>query len=153
MKKVLLAVDNSNGSVIAADTLINLFSGSNPEVTLTYVQKVLGESLVGEGLIMGPEMDTLREALQGTEYQEALDERAEKIMAFYQDKLGKAGISNIHCIVKEGHPAEEILTSAKETEAELIILGSRGKRTHDFLIGSVSREVANGSSISVLLAK
>ncbi|MCK4587348.1 MAG: universal stress protein, partial [Gammaproteobacteria bacterium] len=34
-----------------------------------------------------------------------------------------------------------------------IVIGSRGKRTHDFLLGSVSREVANGSSIPVLLTK
>ena len=102
---------------------------------------------------MGPEMDTLREALQGTEYKEALDVRADKIMAHYQKKLEEAGITDTTCIVKVGHPAEEILSTAKEIEAELIVIGSRGKRIHDFLLGSVSREVANGSSIPVLLTK
>ena len=139
--------------IFIADTLIDIFSTTKPVVTLVNVQKVLGPSLVGEGMAMGPEMDTLREALQGTEYQEALDERANKIMAFYDDKFQKAGITNTSCIVKEGHPAEEILTSAKEADAKLIVLGSRGKRSHDFLLGSVSREVANGSSIPVLLTK
>ena len=153
MKRILIAVDDSKGSIRAADTLIDMFSTTKPFVTLVNVQKVLGPSLVGEGMAMGPEMDTLREALQGTEYQEALDERANKIMAFYNDKFQKAGITNISSIVKEGHPAEEILNSAKEVDAELIVLGSRGKRSHDFLLGSVSREVANGSSIPVLLTK
>ena len=153
MKKLLLAVDDSRGSVRAAETLIDLFSEGKPEVTLVHVQKVLGQSLVGEGLASGPEMETLREALQGTEHQEALDTRSDKIMAFYQDKLEKAGISGSKSVVKEGHPAEEILNSAKEAQADLIIVGSRGKRTHDFLIGSVSREIANGSSIPVLLTK
>jgi nucleotide-binding universal stress UspA family protein len=153
MKRLLLAVDDSKGSVRAAETLIDLFSEAKPVVTLVHVQKVLGQSLVGEGMASGPEMETLREALQGTEHQEALDARANKIMAFYQDKLDKAGISEIKNVVKEGHPAEEILNSAKETQADLIIIGSRGKRTHDFLIGSVSREIANGSGIPVLLTK
>ena len=153
MKRVLLAVDDSKGSVRAADTLIDFFSKAKPEVTLVHVQKVLGDSLVGEGMAMGPEMETLREALQGTEHQEALDTRAEKIMAYYLDMFDKAGISEIKRVVRTGHPAEEILESAKEAKADLIILGSRGKRTHDFLIGSVSREVANSSSIPVLLTK
>ena len=153
MKKVFLAVDDTKGSVRAVETLIDLFVATKPVVTLVHVQKVLGQSLVGEGMAMGPEMETLREALQGTEYQAVLDARADKIMAFYQDKLEKAGIPDINRIIKEGHPAEEIIASAKEAGAELIVVGSRGKRSHDFLIGSVSREVANGSSIPVLLAK
>ncbi len=153
MKKILIAVDDSKGAIRAADTLIEMFSTTQPVVTLIYVQKVLGQSLVGEGMVMGPEMDTLREALQGTEYKEALDVRADKIMAHYKKKLEEAGITDIKCIVKVGHPAEEILSTAKETEAELIVIGSRGKRIHDFLLGSVSREVANGSSIPVLLSK
>ena len=153
MKKILIAVDDSKGSIRATEILIEMFSTNNPVVTLIYVQKVLGQSLVGEGMVMGPEMDTLREALQGTEYKEALDIRADKIMVHYHKMLKKAGITDIHCMVKVGHPAEEILSGAKESEAELIVIGSRGKRTHDFLLGSVSREVANGSSIPVLLTK
>ena len=153
MKKILIAVDDSKGAIRAADTLIEMFSTTQPVVTLIYVQKVLGQSLVGEGMVMGPEMDTLREALQGTEYKEALDVRADKIMVHYHKILEKAGISDINCMVKVGHPAEEILSGAKESEAELIVIGSRGKRIHDFLLGSVSREVANGSSIPVLLSK
>ena len=153
MKRVLIAVDDSKGSIRAAETLIDLLSTTNLVVTLLYVQKVLGQSLVGEGMIMGPEMDTLREALQGTEYKEALDVRADKIIVHYHKMLKKAGITDINCMVKVGHPAEEILSGAKESEAELIVIGSRGKRIHDFLLGSVSREVANGSSIPVLLSK
>lgn len=153
MKNVVLAVDDSKGSDRAAETLIDLFSATKPVVTLVYVQKVLGQSLVGEGMVMGPEMDTLREALQGTEYQEALDARADKIMDHFHGKLEKAGFPDIKRIVKEGHPAEEVITSADEAEAELIVVGSRGKRSHDYLIGSVSREIANSSSIPVLLMK
>lgn len=153
MKKVVLAVDNCKGSEVAANTLIDLLSKSNPSVTLVHVQKMLGQSIVGEGLTSGPELEELRESLQGTEYQEMVDAQAENILSHYQDKLEKAGITDIKRVVKEGHPAEEILDCASGENAELIILGSRGKRTHDYLIGSVSREVANGASVPVLLTK
>lgn len=153
MKKVLLAVDSCKGSELAANTLIDLFSERNPSVTLVHVQKVLGQSIAGEGLTSGPEMEALRESLQGTEYQEMIDGQADRILQFYQEKLGEAGISDVKKVVKEGHPAEEILNCAEGERAELIVLGSRGKRSHDYLIGSVSREVVNSASVPVLLTK
>ena len=67
--------------------------------------------------------------------------------------LNDAGITAIKSVVKEGRPTDEILATAKEEAAELIVIGSRGERRHDFLIGSVSREVANTSPISVLLTR
>lgn len=153
MKRILLAVDNCKGSERAAETLIDLFSNVKPSVTLVHVEKMLGQSIVGEGLTSGPELDELRESLQGTEYQEEIDAQANKILDYYQNKLEQAGISDVSRIVKEGHPAEEILACATGEKAELIVLGSRGKRTHDYLIGSVSREVANGANVPVLLTK
>jgi hypothetical protein len=35
----------------------------------------------------------------------------------------------------------------------MIIIGSRGRRTHGFLMGSVSREIANSCEIPVLIAR
>ncbi len=154
MKKVLLAVDDTKGSVRATETLIKFYSAVKPEhVVLVYVEKMLGRSLVGEALGFGPEMDEIRMALKDTDYQLMLDKKAEKIIAYYTKMLNDAGITAVKPVVKEGRPADEILATAKEEAAELVVLGSRGDRQHDFLIGSVSREVANMSSISVLLVR
>lgn len=153
MKKIVLAVDNCKGSELAANTLIELLSAGKPSVTLVHVQKLLGQSIVGEGLTSGPELEMLKESIEGTEYQEAMNAQAEKILSHHKEKLEKSGITDIKCVIKKGHPAEEILECAKEEKAGLIILGSRGRRTHDYLIGSVSREVANGSTVPVLLTK
>ncbi len=154
MKKVLLAVDDTKGSIRAAETLMTLYSAVKPEqLVLLYVEKILGRSLAGEALAIGPELDELRAALKDTDYQQKLDEKAAKVIAYFTKMLNDAGITAIKPVVKEGHPSDEILTTAKEEAVELIVLGSRGNRHHDFLIGSVSREVANTSSISVLLAR
>ncbi|GMR21183.1 MAG: universal stress protein [Gammaproteobacteria bacterium] len=154
MKKVLLAVDDTKGAVRAAETLIKFYSGVRPvHVVLVYVEKFLGRSLVGEALGSGPEMDEIKMALKDTDYQQMLDKKAEKILACYTKMLNDAGITAIKPVVKEGHPADEILATAMEEATELIVLGSRGDRRHDFLIGSVSREVANASPIPVLLAR
>jgi len=154
MKKVLLAVDDTKGAVRATEILIKFYSVAKPEhVVLVYVEKMLGRSLLGEALGCGPEMDEMKMALKDTDYQQILDKKAARIIAYYTKMLNDAGITAIKPVVKEGHPPDEILATAKEEATELIVLGSRGGRRHDFLIGSVSREVANTSPIPVLLAR
>ena len=61
--------------------------------------------------------------------------------------------AGIKTVIRKGHPAEEILATAKEEGVDMIIIGSRGKRTTHLFMGSVSREVANNAEIPVLLVK
>ncbi len=153
MKKVLIAVDDTKGSKAAATTFEKVFSCIRPETSLLlYVQKIEGRSLMDE-MLGDAEMSTLRESLKGTEFQEALDRKANTILEFYKKTLGEKGITGIKTVVKSGHPAEEILRTAKEENVDMIIIGSRGKRVHTLLLGSVSREIANNSEVPVLIAR
>lgn len=154
MRKILLAIDNTQGSLHAADVLIDLFSAvKTATVVLVYVEKMLGRSIIGEALESEPDMEEMRKALKGTPYQERLDQRGKKIITFFKSKLADAGISKVESVLREGHPAEEILAVAEEQNADLIVVGSRGGRQHRFLLGSVSREVTNSSHIPVLIAR
>jgi nucleotide-binding universal stress UspA family protein len=153
MKKVLLSVEDSKGSLNVINTFSELFSLNHPEtVVLLYVEKIEGRSLMDE-MLGNAEMSTLKEQLKGTEYQKMLDRKAEKILAFFKKILEEKGITGIKTVVKEGHPAEEILETAKEESANMIIVGSRAKKLHTLFMGSVSREVANRAEIPVLIAK
>lgn len=153
MKKVLIAVDDSKGSEAAVRTFIDLFSSNWPEtVVLLHIQKIEGRSLMDE-MLGEAEMSTLKETLKGTEYQEMLDKKAEKVISYHRKLLEGKGVGGIKALVREGHPADEILTAAKEEGSDLIIIGSRSRRMHNLLMGSVSKEVATRSDIPVLLAK
>ncbi len=153
MKKILIAVDDTKGSKTAATTFEGIFSCARPEtVLLLYVEKLEGRSLMDE-MLGDAELSTLREVLKGTEYQEALDRKANKILEFYKKSLEEKGVTGIKAVVKSGHPAEEILKTAKEENVDMIIIGSRGKRTHTLLLGSVSREIANNAEVPVLIAR
>lgn len=153
MKNVLVAVDDSKGSENAVKVFLKLFSCSRPEkVTLLFVEKMEGRSLMDE-MLGDSEMETLKEMLAGTEYQDRLDKRAAGILAHYGGVLKENGIEDFSAMVKEGHPADEIINAAKEEGADLIIVGSRGRRMHNLLMGSVSREVANTSDVCVLIAR
>ena len=154
MKKVLLAVDNTKGALKATEMFIKLFSGVKPEtVVLFHAQKIEGHSLMDDALLSVGEIETLKESLKGTDHQEKLDQRTKKIMDHFRKILEENGIVGIKPVIKEGHPAEEIIEAAKVEGAEMIIIGSRGARSHNLFMGSVSREVANRAEVPVLIAK
>ncbi|MDP2157231.1 MAG: universal stress protein [Nitrospirota bacterium] len=153
MKKVLIAIDDSKGSEAADSTFIDLFS-SDRSVTalLVYIQKIEGRSFMDD-MLGEAELSTLKEMLKGTEYKKLLDKKAEKVISYHREILKKSGVTEIKTLIRDGHPADEILNTAKEEGADMIIIGSRGTRMHNLLMGSVSREVAGRADIPVLLAK
>jgi len=154
MKKVLIAVDDTKGSQAAASTFESLFSCARPEkVVLLYVERLGGSSSFMDDMITDGDMITLREVIQGTEYKKDVDKRAARIMHSYKKSFEEKGVTGIKAMIKTGHPAEEILKAAKEENVDMIIMGSRGKRTHTLLLGSVSREIVNNAEIPVLIAR
>ena len=104
-------------------------------------------------LLSSSETETLKESLQGTEYQAQVDQKAETVLNYFKDLLEKQGFSGVVPLVRQGHPAEEILKAAQENNVEMIIIGSRGKRLQNLWMGSISREVANNAPMAVLIAK
>ncbi|MCL5024625.1 MAG: universal stress protein [Nitrospirae bacterium] len=154
MKKILIAVDDTKGTKNAFSMCTHVCSCIRPEtVVLVYVEKLEGRSLMDDVLLSVSEMNTLKQVLEGTEYQEALDKRAQGILGYYRKALEDRGVTGIKTVVRKGHPAEEILATAREEGAEMIVIGARGKRTTHLFMGSVSREVANSAEVPVLLVK
>jgi nucleotide-binding universal stress UspA family protein len=153
MKNILLAVDDTKGSKAAVETFAKVCRCINPEkLVLLHVEKLEGRSLIDE-MLGDPEMTTLKETLEGTEYKQALDRRAKRILEYYSTAMSENGIAGVETMVRAGHPVDEILDAASEVGAEMIIIGSRGRRTTHLFMGSVSREVADRAEIPVLLVK
>jgi nucleotide-binding universal stress UspA family protein len=54
--------------------------------------------------------------------------------------------------IESGYPSSRILESAADWHAELIVLGRQGRGgLEDFLLGSVSKDVAQAADCDVLL--
>ncbi len=154
MNKVLIAVDDTKGTRNAFGMYARSCKCMSPAgVILVYVEKPEGRSLMDDQLLSVSEMQTLKAALEGTEYQAALDKKASAVVEFYKKELEKSGLTDIKTVIRKGHPAEEILAAAKEEGADIIIIGSRGSRATHLFMGSVSREVANTAEIPVLIVK
>ncbi len=154
MNKILIAVDDTKGTKNAFAMCSHVCACIRPQtVVLVYVEKLEGRSLMDEVLLSVSEMQTLKDALKGTEYQEALDKKAQAIVGYYKSLLEDKGLTGVKTAVRRGHPAEEILAAAREEGVDMIIVGARGKRTTHLFMGSVSREVANSAEVPVLVVK
>ena len=153
MKRILIAVDETKGTKNAFYQYSNFCACIRPRsIVLVYVEKFEGKSLIDE-MLGDAELSTLKEVLKGTAYQKALDKKAQTILTYYKAALEKQGLTGIKTVIRKGHPAEEILKTAKDVKADMIVIGSRSKRTTHLFMGSVSREVANGADIPVLIVK
>ena len=154
MDKILVAVDDTKCSLDLIEVVAKLFPHTRPKtLLLLHVEKIMGRSLMDDVLLSDSEIGTLKESLKGTAHQEFLDKKAEKVIDYFIKAFEEKGITDVKPIIKEGHPAEEILKTAQEEGVEMIVIGSRGKRLSDLFTGSVSREVTNRAEVSVLLAR
>lgn len=152
MKKVLIAVDETKASQSILSVFRN-FVHQPVHVVLLYVERLQGPTMIID-MLGEPEMSTLKEMLAGTDHQEALDRKAELVMAFYEKELKLHGSSHLKKIRRAGIPSDEILKAVEEEGVELIILGESGKRgVGRFITGTVAQYVQNRAKIPVLVAK
>ena len=154
MNKILIAVDDTKSSKDIFDKCTHICKCMAPEeIILLYVEKFGGRSLL-DSMLGDAELSTLEEVLEGTEFKEAMDEKAEKILNFYKGALeDRSPVPNVRTVVKSGIPAEVIVQTAKDEDASMIIIGSRGQRVSHLFMGSVSREVANTADRPVMIVK
>ena len=152
--KILIAVDDTKSSKEIFGKCTQICKCMAPEeIILLYVEKFEGRSLMTE-MLQDTELDTLKNVLEGTEYKEALDEKAEKILGYYKNTLEeRSPVPSIITMIKYGVPAEEIVKTAQEEDVSMILIGSRGNRSKLLFMGSVSREVADTADRPVLIVK
>lgn len=141
IKKILCAVDFSDYSPMVAD-YANMIAGCvGAQVVVLYVAPSLSqyvgfhvppssiESFVGE-IVTGAE-DTMNEFIKGN----------------FKDM-------NVVGKVVTGYPAEEVLSIAEAEGADMIIMGTHGRKGIDrILFGSVAEKVVKSSKVPVLTVR
>jgi nucleotide-binding universal stress UspA family protein len=135
--KILLAIDGSKFSQAAVQQLIALTSPREVEVRLLHVIELWPVH------IHNLERDLRQEKR----------EEAEQLLARTAQQLRAAGF-NVTTIAKEGDPKVDVIDVAAEWHADLIMVGSHGRKGLDrFFLGSVSEAVARHSSCSVQIVR
>lgn len=84
---------------------------------------------------------------------ESLFSEAEGSMKKVTAELAAKGIK-ADIIIKDGHPAEKIMDTAKEIGADMIVVGSHGKHgVKRLYLGSVSAKIVEHAPCHVLVIK
>lgn len=79
---------------------------------------------------------------------------AEELMQDLVDKISKRLNGEVTTEVLEGHPRERIVQTAKKWEADLIVVGSHGRKgVTRFTLGSVSSAVVAVAPCSTLVVR
>lgn len=152
MKKVLIAVDDTKATESVVSVFDNLVRPPE-EVILLHVEKLEGKSLMID-MLGTAEMSTLKESLKGSEYKEALDNKAATILNHYKKRFEDGGLITVRTMIREGVPSEEICKVAEEEDVQLVIVGYSGKKGLNRLItGCVSKEVEKHSKAPVIIAR
>jgi nucleotide-binding universal stress UspA family protein len=142
--KILLAIDDSKFSEAAIQTVIAQARPQNTEVRILHV-------LLPPSLLLGREMggyDPEIEAVWNAER-----EQAKALITKTVGTLRTSGF-NVTSTLEEGDPKPRIIDVASEWNADLIVLGSHGRKGLDrFLMGSVAEGVARHAKCSVEIVR
>ncbi|MHB1179905.1 MAG: universal stress protein [Daejeonella sp.] len=137
-KKILIAVDSSPFSLKAAKAGFDLAHALNAEIALLFVVDRTKESVNAE---TGP----TREQSQMILLKEAQD-TIKQLINMYN------GAKKPFRFTPEGFPKEEILNTAKEWEADLIVMGTHGRTgLTRFFTGSVAEHIVHHACVPVLV--
>lgn len=145
-KNIMLALDGSKISDSLVEEVIKLTKGQNSNVRIIHV---IDESFVNYG---GPSFDYLSIIAACREDGEKLLNNAAKKIASQSSIKPETSILELKPL--QGRVAEVIVEAAKEWPADLLIMGTHGRRgfSHLFL-GSVAENVIRIAITPVLLIR
>ena len=138
---VLLAIDDSEFSTAAVQSVIEKFQPSDTQV---HVLHVVGPIAVSAPPQMAPGY--------APELEELVKE-GQKLVEAAAEKLRQAGF-RVTASVEKGDPRSAIVDHAAAWPADMIVVGSHGKRgLTRFLLGSTSEAVARFAPCSVQIVR
>jgi len=144
MKKILIATDGSDTSKRAVLVGIDMARRADGSIIAIYVVDVSRIShLPGYAMIPG-----IKEKIIGL-----MEEEGKQATGFAEDRAREANVP-CHKIISQGNPSQELLRLSRDLEADLLILGSRGRTgVEKYILGSVAEKVVLQSEVPVLLIK
>jgi nucleotide-binding universal stress UspA family protein len=143
-KRILVAVDGSANAANALQHAAGLAKGLSASLRLIHVVDM---GLMPYGPELGLDIDALLEARYAA---------AEKLLADARDSVQQTGLEVETKLVDTALPTVHVATTIAEdavsAKADLVVLGTHGRRgVERWLLGSVAEGVARRSTVPVLL--
>jgi len=143
IKKIVCCTDFSDSSMNAFNHALAIADRNKADLDLIHVQ----EHIVSP-LTIPDHRGLSSEAILGN-----LDQIKRDMEKTYLKKANDSEV-NLSIVVKKGHVSSEILKHLKNTDADLVIVGSRGISGMGLVnFGSVSRRIAQKSPCNVFVTR
>jgi nucleotide-binding universal stress UspA family protein len=142
--KILLPIDDSKFSEAAIQAVIAQAHSKDTEVRILHVVEP-------PSLLVARDMTGYDATLEAVWDEET--KQAQALVAKTAERLRSHGIK-VTTVVQQGEPKSLIIDASEEWHADLIVLGSHGRKALDrFLLGSVSEAIARHARCSVEIVR
>jgi nucleotide-binding universal stress UspA family protein len=143
-KHILFPTDNSKMATKAFAHAVNLARTYDGKITLLNIH---------EEFLNEHEREVLRVSVD--DYKDRMRERAVKSREKMTELVEKEDATDIsEIILREGYPRKEIVSTAEEVGADVIVMASNGRSTlSEALIGSTAEHVVRSSPLPVFVIK
>ena len=149
IKKILVAVDGSSHSLKAVEYAAEIAAGCDADLYILTVIRAHQTPKVSAQL----EAYAKLEHIEGANF-EAIELLSNQLLSHSEDTARDKGVKNIEKKLEHGPVARTIVKTAKEQNADMIILGSRGLGNIEATLrGGVSHRVELLAKCSVLTVK
>jgi len=135
--RILFPTDGSEGAAVALDHAIEQAEAHGAQIHVLFVANT---TYVGGGAVEGTAIESLRSTGR-----QAVDDAVERVADAGLDAAGE---------VRDGDPYSEILDYADEVAADMIVMGTHGRRGLDrYLLGSVTEKIVRTADVPVLTVR
>ena len=139
--EILLPTDGSEGVGQAINAAVSMAEKFNARIHILFVAEPPRFHEYGASVALTNIMQSLQEAGR-----QILDDTAERVR--------NQGISAVETVLRQGHPAEEIIAYASENAIDLVVMGTHGRRgLNRMLLGSVTEEVVRCSQVPIMTVR
>ncbi|MEO7202910.1 MAG: universal stress protein [Candidatus Tumulicola sp.] len=137
LKRIVVAVDESEASNAAIELALPLADSTHTTVELVHILHAPATRAAVEPNGKGQQR-LIRECAQ-----------AEELLQTYSERFSERNI-HVERTMKDGDPAAEIVAIASHERADLIVIGTHGRRgLQRLVLGSVAEHVVRGASVPV----
>ena len=149
MKKILIALDNNVGAQKVAAGGYELAQALDVHTILMHVTS---DSTYYSSLNYSPIMGFDAYSNSDVEQTNAVEELKRTAQDYLDNAKLSLGDETIETVLKEGDYAENILQTAEELKADVIVLGTHSRKGLDkVLLGSVAEKVLRSSTIPLFI--
>lgn len=146
--KILFATDGSDYARKAGETLTLMPFHGDTEITVLHVITPALHDIPDK--FMTKVNEHIREDLK--KYSDKELQESQRIIGQAAEYLDNK-FPHIEKLTRTGDPSDEILTAARELNADIIVVGSKGMGGFRGVVGSISRYILSVADCSVLIGK